>query len=127
MGTNLPAVALPAGRSAVAIHAAPTGNGHTCAVLDDGSITCWGVNSSGQLGIGSTTAELTGNHATVALGTGRRATQIVSGSGHVCALLDDKTVKCWGYNASGQLGQGSTATLGDQPNELGDALPPITL
>ena len=81
----------------------------------------------GQLGIGSTTAELTGNHATVALGTGRRATQIVSASKHVCSLLDDKTVKCWGYNASGQLGQGSTAILGDQPNELGDALPPITL
>ena len=46
------------------------------------------------------------NLAAINLGTGRTATAIRTGSDHSCALLDDATVKCWGYDRWGQLGSG---------------------
>jgi len=49
MGENLPAVDLGAGKTASAIAA---GYFHTCALLNDGSVKCWGLNSNGQLGLG---------------------------------------------------------------------------
>jgi Ca2+-binding RTX toxin-like protein len=53
--------------------------------------------------------------------------QAISGSGHVCALLDDDTVKCWGQNEYGQVGRGSTGHVGDGGGEMGDALPVVNL
>ncbi len=91
------------GRTAAGISAGYT---HTCAVLDDSTIKCWGGNSSGQLGLGNTT-NLNAPGAAVNLGAGRSASSVSAG-GHTCALLDDATVKCWGPNASGQLGVGNT-------------------
>ena len=63
--------------------------------------------------------------ATTDLGTGRSATAITAGIDHSCALLDDVTVKCWGRNSFGQLGQSQLGHLGDGAGEMGDALPPI--
>ena len=51
MGDNLPSVDLGSGRSAKFIAA---GGDHTCAILDDGSVKCWGRNDYGQLGYGDT-------------------------------------------------------------------------
>ncbi len=121
-------VNLGAGRTATAISA---GASHTCALLDDGSVKCWGSALTGQLGQGSTAnlGDQPGEMAALApvnLGAGRTATAISAGSLHTCAVLDDGTVKCWGYNASGQLGQGSTADVGDQPGEMA-ALAPVDL
>ena len=99
MGDSLPTVALGTGRTAVAITA---GNYHTCALLDDGSVKCWGYNDYGQLGLGDTAdrgvgaGEMGDSLPAVALGTGRTAVAITSGSYHTCALLDDASVKCWG-------------------------------
>ena len=61
------------------------------------------------------------------LGTGRTAVAIAAGGYHSCAVLDDGTAKCWGANASGNLGQGDTATRGDGAGEMGDNLDPIEL
>ncbi len=47
---------------------------------------------------------------------------IAGGDYHVCALLDDATVKCWGANYAGQLGLGDTAKRGDGAGEMGDNL-----
>lgn len=130
MGDALPAVDLGPGRTAIAVSA---GNAHTCVVRDDGKVACWGGNQSGQLGIGSTTdrgdgpGEMGTSLRTVSLGSGRRAVAVSAGGIHTCALLDDGSVKCWGWNHSGQLGVGDAADRGDAPGEMGDALPAVAL
>ena len=64
---------------------------------------------------------------TVNLGTGRTATAIAAGKIHTCALLDNASVKCWGYNDNAQLGIDNTTTMGDNTGEMGDNLPSIDL
>ena len=60
------------------------------------------------------------------LGTGRIATAIAAEGNHSCALLDNASVKCWGNNAYGQLGIGSTTNMGDNTGEMA-VLPSIDL
>ena len=79
------------------------GDFHTCARVD-GTVECWGDNSSGQLGDGTGAGRL----FPVAVAGVSTATRISSGGQHTCALLSDGTVACWGANASGQLGNGNT-------------------
>jgi alpha-tubulin suppressor-like RCC1 family protein len=130
MGSNLAFVELGTGRTATAISA---GYNHSCALLDNASVKCWGYNNYGQLGQGNTATlgdglnEMGDNLPAIDLGTGRTATAIALGYDHTCALLDNASVKCWGYNNYGELGQGNTATLGDGLNEMGDNLPAIDL
>jgi len=58
--------------------------------------------------------------------TGRTAPAIAAGDYHSCALLDNASVKCWGNNAYGQLGIGSTTNMGDNTGEMA-VLPSIDL
>ena len=111
--------------------AATTGGGHSCAVVEDGTLKCWGNNTHGQLGLGGQAnrgdqhGEM-GNHlAPIDLGTGRTPTSITAGQFHTSALLDNDTVKCWGHNELGELGQGDANDRGDTPGEMGDNLTPI--
>jgi len=103
---DLPPVDLGQGRTAVQVGA---GRYHTCAVLDDASVKCWGRNDYGQLGLGDTSdrgdaaGEMGDNLGAVSLGTDRFAIAVVAGAYHSCAVLDDGSLKCWGYNAYGQL------------------------
>ena len=92
--------------SGVKARAVSAGRHHTCAILDDGKIVCWGGNGSGELGDGSTTDRLA--PVQVNLASQRTATAITSGSKHVCAILDDGSLVCWGENDFGQLGDGTT-------------------
>jgi alpha-tubulin suppressor-like RCC1 family protein len=91
------------------------GANHTCALLDTGFVRCWGQNNYGQLGLNSTQnvgdAEAITNFGYVNLGG--IATSIVAGYNHTCALLDTGNVRCWGYNAQGQLGYGNAENVGD--------------
>lgn len=82
---------------------------HSCA-LADGKPYCWGYNPEGQLGNGNTTytnipVAVTATGAGVAL-DGRFVTKIAGGYYHTCALADGKAF-CWGFNGSGQLGNGN--------------------
>ncbi|NDD97506.1 MAG: hypothetical protein EBZ93_08405, partial [Actinobacteria bacterium] len=131
MGDNLPTVDLGTGRTATAIAA---GLGHTCAILDNGSVKCWGYQSSdGRMGYGDNRVrgdgpnEMGDNLPTVDLGTGRTAISISAGAAHTCVVLDNNKVKCWGLNFAGQLGLGDTANRGDAANEMGDNLPTVDL
>ncbi|MCH1591810.1 MAG: hypothetical protein L7R66_02330, partial [Candidatus Thalassarchaeaceae archaeon] len=83
-----------------------TGAKHSCAILDDGSISCWGDNSNGQLGDGSRTPSLEPEKSSLPLG--RKAVEISAGSYHTCTMFDDGSVRCWGSNEFGQLGDGTT-------------------
>ena len=87
------------------VTAISTGSYHTCALLSTGAAKCWGKNTSGRLGDGSNTASLTPVSVST-LSTGVIA--IAAGEAHTCAVLNTGAVKCWGYNVSGQLGDGST-------------------
>ncbi|HWB69735.1 MAG TPA: hypothetical protein VG518_07135, partial [Solirubrobacterales bacterium] len=114
------------GHRAIAVS---VGGVHSCALLDNGTVRCWGYNAYGQLGYGNT--ENVGDNETPAsvgavnLGAGRTATAISAGGMHTCALLDNGTVRCWGFNAWGQLGYGNTTQIGD--NETPAAAGPVDL
>jgi len=76
---------------------------HSCAVLQDGTVKCWGDNSSGQLGDGTRNTAAT----PVAVAGIGNAVAVTSGDFHTCALLRDGTISCWGLNYTGQLGDGT--------------------
>jgi hypothetical protein len=77
---------------------------HTCAVAGTGQVWCWGENTYGELGDGTTTSR-----STPAPVPGLDdAVQVTVGRSHTCALRSDHTVACWGRNQEGQLGDGST-------------------
>jgi alpha-tubulin suppressor-like RCC1 family protein len=81
----------------------------TCAITSTGAVACWGGNQGGQLGRGDLDAgALDPTPQPVALPAGTTALQIVSAVGSTCALLSDRTVWCWGDNAYGELGSGSS-------------------
>ncbi len=85
-----------------------TGRYHSCAVLSDGQVKCWGYNYYGQLGNGTNTDSYTPVLVSgIPTTTGATATSISLGYYHSCAVLSDGQVKCWGYNAYGQLGNGT--------------------
>jgi len=96
-----------AGRYAVDIDA---GDDHTCAVLDDGSVACWGAGSFGALGTGTIDDSWVPVLADGGALSGRRATSVAAGGQFTCVTLDDGSVACWGYNSTGQVGNGATDT-----------------
>ena len=81
------------------------GRWHTCALLNTGAMVCWGDNSEGQLGNGSTTDSPTPVGVT-GLSSGVSAITAAEFT-HTCALVGGG-MKCWGDNMTGQLGDGST-------------------
>jgi alpha-tubulin suppressor-like RCC1 family protein len=80
----------------------------TCALLSDGSARCWGHNDSGEFGNGTQSDSLTPTTAGGGAGS-VTARDIAAGGEHTCAVRADSTVACWGYNALGQLGDGTTS------------------
>ncbi len=119
-------VDLGAGRTATAISA---GSAHTCALLDNGDVRCWGFGGQGRLGYGNTETigddEQPSAAGPVDLGVGRTATAISAGDDHTCAVLDDRTVRCWGFGGVGRLGYGNTNNIGD--NETPGSVGPVDL
>jgi alpha-tubulin suppressor-like RCC1 family protein len=116
---------LPATTSRIA-----AGAFHTCTVQADSTARCWGDNSKGQIGDGTTTSKFTPTTVSVAvvrnLVTGGTVTivspisgviQIVTGGHHTCALNASGSVRCWGDNTLGQLGDASNT----------DRLRPVTV
>ncbi len=91
------------------------GFGHTCALVADGTVRCFGRNEFGQLGLGHTSPigddEWPIDGGTVALAEKARA--IYAGGNHSCAIGESGAVYCWGQNTFGQLGLGHIRHIGD--------------
>lgn len=90
------------------------GFAHTCVVALGGEVWCWGENGSGQLGDGTTTDQTLPVKVS---GLGQAATSVHAGVLSTCAVLADHSVKCWGSNQFGNLGDGTTT----------DRLVPVTV
>ena len=99
----------------IALSTSQTGADHTCALLDNGAVRCWGDGRQGQLGYGNT--DTIGRHDTPAsagdVDVGGAVAQIAAGFSHTCGMLTTGAVRCWGNNFIGQLGYGNTDTIGD--------------
>ena len=104
---------------------------HTCAILDDASVRCWGNGADGRLGYGNQNnvgdIMAPGSAGAVDLGSGRTAVAISAGGAHTCALLDNDTVRCWGDGASGRLGYCNTSNVADTPATLPGNVGPVNL
>ncbi len=82
-----------------------SGQNHSCAVLANGGVKCWGSNSGGQLGDPTATSP---SPPVSVSGISNAKLVVASPGAHSCALLVDGTVKCWGANTYGALGDGTT-------------------
>jgi alpha-tubulin suppressor-like RCC1 family protein len=94
------------------------GDYHTCAVLENGALRCWGGNGNGQLGYNDTApvADGTPGRSIIDMGdvpVGARVIQVAAGNDHTCAVLETRVVRCWGWNGEGQLGYNNTINVGD--------------
>ena len=94
-------VDLGVGRTATSIAHGGVAAHHGCAILDNNSLSCWGWNGQGQLGLGNTTNQ--GAATFVDLGIGRSPTKVTFGQLHTCVLLDNNSVYCMGDNQYGQV------------------------
>ncbi len=126
MGDALPFVDLGTNQAAVQL---AMGGRAACAVLASGALKCWGNNQGGQLGLGDLNSrgdqfdEMGDLLPEVPLGAPVLSVscggdQWNAALSETCAVLAGGAVKCWGSNSFGQLGQGDTATRGDQPGEV---------
>jgi alpha-tubulin suppressor-like RCC1 family protein len=88
-----------AGATTVAV-----GESHSCATLSGGSAKCWGFDNFGQLGSGTGLAVYNSPSPVASLSN---VALVASGQWHSCALLQAGTVKCWGQNVHGGLGNGT--------------------
>lgn len=133
--------ALPAVPLASKATAITAGRYHSCALLDDGRVQCWGRNADGELGQGNETSTATAmaiappldagsnGKKAIAVSAGGRLVnnaQMISYS-HTCAMLEDRSIKCWGNNAVGQLGRANKATYGKLAGQTITALNAIPL
>jgi alpha-tubulin suppressor-like RCC1 family protein len=131
MGSNLSNLNLGSGFT---IEDIMLGDDALCALSSEGEVKCTGNLPSYESAnlFGDSTGEIGDGIPVVNLGTGVRVKALPNGnsgigSNTMCALLLDHSVKCWGYNADGQLGLGSTENRGDGPGEMGDALSALDL
>ena len=138
MGDNLPYANLGAGRTAKSIVAGET---HTCAILDNDRVKCWGKYAATGHGDLKTRGEVSSQmgDSLPYVDPGNQGDTVVQlsaeGAFHVCAILANgwadgharRNVKCWGRNEHGQLGYGDTKDRGGGANQMGDNLPFVDL
>ena len=96
----------PVGVTGLSTNVTAVGAGyyHTCAVTASGAVRCWGNNYYGQLGDGTTTDSWTPVQVS---GLSSGVAAVAAGIGHTCARTPGGAVVCWGYNGTGQLGDGT--------------------
>ncbi len=109
--TNAPTTAVSLPKPAIMVS---TGGQHTCALLSDYTVNCFGQNTHGQLGLGSEEHigdnELPSTASNVNIGF--EVSQIYAGNFSTCAVSNEGEAKCWGRNMYGQLGLGNKVNVG---------------
>ena len=114
------------GGSGVAVQIS-CGKLHTCALLQEGHVRCWGSGANGRLGLGDTrtvgtsAATLPSSAGDVVLDGSGIATQVVCGADHTCAVLQEGGVRCWGVGGKGALTYAAGGSVAGAP----DALSPV--
>ena len=105
--------------SGTALHIS-AGRFHTCVVLSDNSVQCWGDGASGRLGYGNT--DTIGNDelpsSVGVVNVGEPVSEVVASVFHTCALLTNGYIRCWGNGSNGILGYGNTTSIGNTPENL---------
>lgn len=97
------------------------GYSHTCAVMNDATVKCWGGDAFGQVGDGETTFSIPAPSSVPGL-TGVKA--VAAGASFTCALKTDGTVDCWGANTSCELGNGCNLSgVGSESGAIDDPNP----
>lgn len=127
MGDNLPFVDL--GSESRVIHIS-TSITHTCVQLINLQVKCYGKGSHGELGHGSKSSinDISSNAPSIPVESGQYIVKISTGTFLTCILLKDHlSVKCFGVNEFGQLGQGDGKSRGDSPLSTPDKIPAIQL
>jgi alpha-tubulin suppressor-like RCC1 family protein len=113
---DAPVVAqMPSGLKATQISC---GSQHSCALLIDGTVACWGQDNSGQSGGGSSDASgfnYSGSTPVVVKLSGKAIAVGVGGTtlpktGYSCAVIEGGSVQCWGYNGDGERGRGDAGS-----------------
>ncbi len=99
------ATSAPTSVVASVVSSADSGDDHSCAVLSDSAVKCWGANSRGQLGDGTHTSSATPVQVVTSPGHPlENVVQVSAGEDFSCAVLSDHSVSCWGESDYGELG-----------------------
>jgi alpha-tubulin suppressor-like RCC1 family protein len=94
-------VAIIADSGGITVVSVSAGAIHTCALLSDATVNCWGYGQDGQTGTGVFTNDLT----PTAVSGLTSISKISAGGKHTCAVKSDGSVFCWGAGESGQRGE----------------------
>ncbi len=98
-----------------------TGGDHSCALMSDQTLKCWGQGVSGQLGIGGSANK----DSPQTIESLEDVIQVAAGGGHTCALESDGALYCWGNNSHGQLGVGGSSVSSPVPVSWSSPVPEI--
>ena len=118
--TPVPVVGIDGSDEASTAVSIGSGDAYSCAVMADSSVACWGQNGDGQLGNGSTVDSATPVRV-IGFEPNLPPTRIGTGAVHSCVVIDDgnESIKCWGKNDHGQLGDGGTTSQSTPLDALG--------
>lgn len=108
-------IQLPAMGSLLKVMQVAPGAQHTCALMMDGKVMCWGYNVSGALGQGLDFSQLERSFVPLPVKLPEPAKDLVGASSFKCALLKSGSVWCWGANPVGQLGRGMVSDVEPSP------------
>jgi alpha-tubulin suppressor-like RCC1 family protein len=133
MGDNLPTIDFGSDSAVIDVL---LGDDHTCALLEDGTLKCWGYNDYGQAGLGTDDSwgdgenETAANRTATVISTEHSVTEISGSYNFSCAVLSNDSIKCWGYDddyATLGVPEYLDTTIGDSVDETGDNLQTVPI